>query len=487
MLGVGCLILEVAQMWADSDDDKIALMLLGLCLRLLGSFYWLGCVYRFHRILAQFSERKYPIPPLKAVGLQLVPLFCYYWFFRWTRAIAALVNERAGAPRMRRILPGVTLTIASLMGAISIYGALAPLGGVRLLLLFAVGSYIKRMLRASLPEPEPYKTRRLAHLNASMCAGVGAAFTFVLVGGAKEFSHQTRIEKLHDLIAILAVSAGVLIFFEPIFERLRLKLAKAEVHHEMRDSMQHRPWLTRLTVLATLVGASVLEGLLHTEVETGMKKNPQEMIGTLLVALLISGGITYAWIGALHEHRPHATRSGALSGAVLGILLALSLWMAFSGTAQAQAQSPETARELAGLASGPASPEHRAIESGIPFACPWVTRSMIETIRSGSLPSRYILEIVATWMLLGLAGGIAIDRGPASSRTRRVAIAIVTTAVACAIVIHFMDRTGASDIAAHLSAVVGWGLALIACPSSSILNVGGTAGAAELESRTPTG
>jgi hypothetical protein len=447
-LASGCLLLELAQLFSNSGDDKAVYMVLALFLRVTGSLYWMVCVYRFHKILREFSGRKYPVAPVWAVALQLVPLFCYYWFFHWTRTMAGFVNQRA-AVRMRRNLSGWILVVASLCG-LTAYGPLSLLGSVRLFLLFGVGLYIKRMLRSALPEPQPYRARRLAHLNASMSAGVGAAFTFVLVQGVRDIGHETVIEQLHEFIAIVAVSVGVLIFFEPMFERLRIVLAKEQGH----AAPGHRPWLIRLTLFATLVIASMLHGVLHTEIETGIKKNPEDMIGTLIVALLISGGITYAWIGASHQHKPHATRSGALSGAILGALLIFAV-----GTKLYAEPSPQMPQ------NGKAE-----VTAGIVFACPWIPRQAVDDLRSGNFQDRYILEIVTIWTLLGLAGGFAIDRGSPSRRTYRVALAIFLTAIPCAIAIHFLDRVSPGEIASHLSAVAGWGLALIACPSSSILN-----------------
>lgn len=55
--------------------------------------YFVWAVYRIHRILRQATNQKYPVKPLRALGLQLVPFYSFYWSFKWTGEIAHFLNH----------------------------------------------------------------------------------------------------------------------------------------------------------------------------------------------------------------------------------------------------------------------------------------------------------------------------------------------------------------------------------------------------------
>ena len=261
---------------------------------MLGSCYWLFCVYRIHKILSQYTSCAYPISPRKAIGFQFIPVFEYFWFFRWTRQIAKFVDSESGKPGMPKVWPGLLLTITS------VFGIWPQFKSARLLLIFSFGIYLTKKLKAILPEPKQLHMKRCQRWNLSMSAGIGAAFSFVLVQAVRHFSAEQSTEKLHDLAAIFLVSVGVLVFLEPVFERLRVVLGVSEQHPALQS---HKPWLLRLGVFVILVLTSAFHGLLHSEIEGAIKDDLSGVLTTLFAALLVSGGVTYFWIGA-SQRRP---------------------------------------------------------------------------------------------------------------------------------------------------------------------------------------
>ena len=62
----------------------------------VGLVYWLVCVYGYHVDLSIVQGWKDAISPNKAVWFHFIPLFNFYWVFRWPEAIAQFVNQRSG-------------------------------------------------------------------------------------------------------------------------------------------------------------------------------------------------------------------------------------------------------------------------------------------------------------------------------------------------------------------------------------------------------
>src|SRR5260370_41241928 len=131
--------------------------------------------------------------------------------------------------------------------------------------------------------------------------------------GAKE-----AVERRHDFAAIILVSIGVVVFLEPVFDRLRMVFG-VEVHHQ-HALQTPKPLLLRLAAAMILVLTSVFHGLRHSEIDQATQSDLWRTVTLLLAPLLVSGGITYFWIGAAHRHPPHPARSGILSATLLGFL-----------------------------------------------------------------------------------------------------------------------------------------------------------------------
>jgi hypothetical protein len=419
-----------------------------LLLSMVGSCYWLFCVHRIHKVLAEYTGCRYPISPFKAVGFQFIPVFEYFWFFRWTRRLATFIEAESGKPQMSKVWPGMLLTTASVLGW---FGAFKS---VRLFLIFGFGTYLTRKLKVILPACRPFALKRWHQWNLSMSAGVGAAFSFVLFQAGQHFFGEQPKEKLHELAAIFLVSVAMLIFLEPVFERLRIFLGIAENHPALRT---RKPFLLRLAVLLILLLTSLLHGLLHSEIESAINTDLMATLSMLFTALLVSGGITYFWIGASHLHPPHAARSGLVSGAVLGFLVAFTVLMVVS---------PEPEK----TASAQANMGQQVIQ----YAFPFVPSRIVQDVAKGDLANDSGLEqmgmITLPWALLGLAGGFAIDRRWLRGRALGVALSLFSVALLAGLALWLARRVSSGgEMLWHLSAVIGWGLALIVCSSSRIL------------------
>jgi hypothetical protein len=127
-----------------SPGTKLAILVVGL-------FYWLTCVQRFHTILNQISPRvarasTYPITPRQAVGCHFIPFYNLFWIFKWPMVLSKYLRENTSV----RIVPSWLLGLLSLLGLL-----LRSVDGfVGLSVMFCVGLYITRKLREAVAEHE---------------------------------------------------------------------------------------------------------------------------------------------------------------------------------------------------------------------------------------------------------------------------------------------------------------------------------------------
>ena len=75
-----------------SGGNKVSPIL--VVIGLVGWGYWLVCVHRIHWILAEATGGQYPISPAEGAGFNLIPVFGFYWIFRWPNEIARFLNGR---------------------------------------------------------------------------------------------------------------------------------------------------------------------------------------------------------------------------------------------------------------------------------------------------------------------------------------------------------------------------------------------------------
>ena len=131
---------------AEVDNPEEA-ELWGTLVGLVGWMYWLVCVSRFHKILAELSpledgEPTYLFTPQKSVLYHFIPLLNLYWAFRWPREMVKFLREQTSV----HIVSGWGL------GAILFLALL--LGGLGLFLVFGVGLYLSGKLRQAVAERE---------------------------------------------------------------------------------------------------------------------------------------------------------------------------------------------------------------------------------------------------------------------------------------------------------------------------------------------
>lgn len=453
---------------SSSTLDSVDLNALGLICFLVGWVYWLFCVHRMHRALKEATAGAYPVTPRRSVGFQFIPFYSWVWGFKWPKQVAEFVNSRSDSHRMSRYWPGVVLLIAAFLGQTNL---LAPL---HLLLLFGTGHYIALKLKPVLPpfEHTTVVRRREHQLSLAVSAGVGTVFAFKLFQAFwNPFKHNTPGELFHEILAIVIVSLGVILFIEPLAEMSRARLG-LEDHHTRAIS---RSWRIKISFFAILALTSLAHGFLHRQIEDEMGSDAMGCLIGIAGATLISGGITYAWVTGACREKPRAARNGLIAGALVGLCV-ISLVF---GASRARHSEATTAIEDA-TATTAGQNVKNAVEKGSPVPTD-VVNNLAKNSQDPELIAKWQLDlrkIIIPWTLLGLIGGLVIDRIRGQRPSRIVAIAIFVAAAVLFPGLGFLagrfNMPGyvpptASEQLAHILAIGGWALSLTIFPFSDSL------------------
>jgi hypothetical protein len=137
VFAIAFLVAEFADLFFDLD--KQSLQLVFVMIVLAGWIYWLFCVYRFHKILAEMTRHRYSIQPGEAVGKHFIPFYNIYWLFAWPSTLSSHLNQAGRVNMLPGGLIGFVLLVSLLLRYVD--------GAMGLALTYAVGLYISAKLR----------------------------------------------------------------------------------------------------------------------------------------------------------------------------------------------------------------------------------------------------------------------------------------------------------------------------------------------------
>jgi hypothetical protein len=321
--------------------------------------------------------------------------------------------------------------------------------------MFGVGIYLNRKIRQVVPFARTEPGARKQQLSLAWTAGLGAGFGLVLCQAGQEFFQDKKGgEQLEELAVITLVSLGIIKFVEPLADWVRSGFHRKEHHHQEHDLLsKHKRILAALSFLA-LAFSSFSHGLLENYF-----KNPYHSIDqyskwhalTALAAMLtVSGGITYAWVAGARRRR---LRAGLL-GLISGCGLALVLIMTFLALEDTSAFKPV-------VVPGPhaISRFSNAILSNHPAFVPYLIGTHANPL--SAVPTNWLL-----WGILGLVGGLAIDRKWGGGSTRHVVLSVLLAALIVVLALRFTQMANSNEIALGVAAVLGWCLSLLIYPDA---------------------
>jgi hypothetical protein len=154
-----------------------------------------------------------------------------------------------------------------------------------------------------------------------------------------------------------------------------------------------------------VVGALAFSGLLANFLHHVLTSDPERMLGVIAGALVMTGGITYSWTRGIRRVPPRAALVGALTGSGLGLVPAVAFNNGFT---------------------------------------------------------------LVFWALVGLVGGLAVDRRWTSHPGRSIVLAILAVTVVEGITLVAVHQFSPTGWFADLSRVAGWSIALLVSPAADI-------------------
>jgi hypothetical protein len=107
---------------------------------IVGTWYWLFCIHRFHQILDALTIDEYVISPGKAVGFHFIPFYNFYWIFKWPIELSNFINGLGNVTMVNGSFIGLLLLISfSLSNLID--------GAIGLTCIFLIGLYINSKIK----------------------------------------------------------------------------------------------------------------------------------------------------------------------------------------------------------------------------------------------------------------------------------------------------------------------------------------------------
>lgn len=95
--------------------DEAAITPVFTLLTVGGWIYWLVCIYRIHKILAELTRNRYPISPLEAAGKHIIPFYNIIWVFRWPAQLSDYINRQQRVKMISGHAIGAMLLFSSLL------------------------------------------------------------------------------------------------------------------------------------------------------------------------------------------------------------------------------------------------------------------------------------------------------------------------------------------------------------------------------------
>jgi len=124
------------------DEPVINLVLI---LIIFGAWlYWLFCIHRIHKILAELTDYRYPVAPGRAAAGHILPFYNLYWLFHWPAKLSDYLNARGRVTILSGHLIGAMLLLSLFLRAAD--------GAVGTAVLFAVTMYISNKVAKHVKE-----------------------------------------------------------------------------------------------------------------------------------------------------------------------------------------------------------------------------------------------------------------------------------------------------------------------------------------------
>lgn len=105
-----------------------------------GWIYWLFCIHRIHKILAELTRNRYPISPGEGAAKHIIPFYNFYWVFKWPAELSDYLNRRGRVRMISGYVIGAMLLLSLLLRFVD--------GAIGMAFLFGVTLFVSSKLKA---------------------------------------------------------------------------------------------------------------------------------------------------------------------------------------------------------------------------------------------------------------------------------------------------------------------------------------------------
>ena len=130
-------VLEILFVALDLEERGIDRILIVILLG--GWIYWLVCIHRIHKIMAELTHNRYPISPGEAAGYHLVPFYNLVWIFKWPIQLSEYLNQRGRVKMIAGGLIGTLILLSLLLRFVD--------GSIGMLCMFAMLMYVSAKVK----------------------------------------------------------------------------------------------------------------------------------------------------------------------------------------------------------------------------------------------------------------------------------------------------------------------------------------------------
>src|SRR5688500_12613151 len=108
-----------------------------------GWIYWLVCVHRIHKILAELTRNRYPISPGEGALKHIIPFYNLVWVFKWPAQLSDYINRRGRVKMISGHVIGAMLLLSLLLRMVDAGFGMAFIVGVTMYVSNKVKQHVK--------------------------------------------------------------------------------------------------------------------------------------------------------------------------------------------------------------------------------------------------------------------------------------------------------------------------------------------------------
>ena len=153
------MIYGVLEVLESSPGNLQALNVILIIIGFVSLGYWLFCVHRLHKILAQLSHNRYSISPGEAVIKHFIPILSIIFIFQWPAALSEYINERGRVKMISGYVIGTMLLLSLLLRFVDGAFGTAALFGVTMYVSAKLKKHVKTLKQVTAdqlpPLPDP--------------------------------------------------------------------------------------------------------------------------------------------------------------------------------------------------------------------------------------------------------------------------------------------------------------------------------------------